>query len=155
MEWKRPVPSYLSVSRTFPGNIRAGSAWQTSKGCTHPKYRWRRASLRDRLGEIWTRLVKLMISHPYGKRRYWWAFLRAEDGNTEEWLQGEYDKNAADSCIPIRYSGFRFIKNFADGSFFSSWVVGIQSNDKRKCKFRGKCFWWLYWVAILQSLGWE
>ena len=57
---------------------------------------------------------------------------RAEDGNTEEWRQDEYDKNSADSCIPIGDAGFRFIKKFAGGSFFSGRVVGIQSNDKRK-----------------------
>ena len=38
------------------------------------------------------------------------AFSRAEDSNTEEWRQYEYDENAADSCIPIGDSGFSFIK---------------------------------------------
>ena len=58
-----------------------------------------------------------------------------EDVNTEEWSQYEYDKNAIDECIPIGNIRYRFIKNFSGGSFFSGWVVGIQSNNKRKCKF--------------------
>ena len=55
-----------------------------------------------------------------------------EDGNTEEWQKNEYDKNAADSCIPIIDAIFRFIKNFAGGYSFIGRVVGIQSNDKPK-----------------------
>ena len=58
-----------------------------------------------------------------------------EDGDTEEWHKKEYDKNADDACIPIGNIGFRFIKKFSGGYFFSGQVVGIQSNDKRKCKF--------------------
>ena len=52
-----------------------------------------------------------------------------EDGNTEEWSQEKYDNNSANSCIPIGDSGFRFIKKFAGGSFFSGQVVGIQYID--------------------------
>ena len=58
-----------------------------------------------------------------------------EDGNTEEWCQDKYDKNAADACIPIVDVGFRFIKKFARIYFSSGQVVGIQSNEKRKGKF--------------------
>ena len=58
-----------------------------------------------------------------------------EDGDTEEWRQDEYDKNSKNACIPIGDIKFRFIKKFSGGSFFSGQVVGIQSNDKRKCKF--------------------
>ena len=66
--------------------------------------------------------------------------MRTEDGNTEELRQDEYDDNAADSCITIGDDEFSFIKKFSGGYFFSVRVVGIQSNDKRKCKFRGNCF---------------
>ena len=58
-----------------------------------------------------------------------------EDGDTEEWIQDKYDKNAVNACIPISNFIFRFIKNFAVKSFFSGRVVGIQSNYKRKCRF--------------------
>ena len=64
----------------------------------------------------------------------------AEDGNTEEWHQNKYDKNASDSCKPIGDSVFRFIKKCAGGSFFVGHIVDIQSNNKRKCKLRGNCF---------------
>ena len=58
-----------------------------------------------------------------------------EYGDTEEWRQDKCDNNAADACIPIGDVRFRFTKKFADGSFFSGLVFGIQSNDKHKCKF--------------------
>ena len=58
-----------------------------------------------------------------------------KDGYTEEWRQEEYYKNAADTCIPIGDVGFMFIMKFSGGSFFGGRVVGIQSNDKRKCNF--------------------
>ena len=43
-------------------------------------------------------------------------------------------------ACPLERPGFRFIKKFSGRSFLSGRVVGIQSNDKRKCKFREKCF---------------
>ena len=66
--------------------------------------------------------------------------MRAKYGNTEEWRQDKYYNNAANSCIPIGDSIFKFIKKFSGGLFFSGRVDGIQSNDKRKCNFRVKCF---------------
>ena len=42
-----------------------------------------------------------------------------KDGDTKEWRQDEYDKNTANACIPIGDAGFRFIKKFSGGSFFS------------------------------------
>ena len=123
-----------------PRKHSAGSSWQTSKDCTHPISRCRRSSLRDRLGEIWTRLVKLVISHLCGKGRNLWVFSCAKDGNIEEWHQDKYYKNSSDSCIPIGHAKFRFMKKFSGGYFFSGRFFGIQSNDKRKCKFRGNCF---------------
>ena len=58
-----------------------------------------------------------------------------EDGDTEEWRQEKYDNNSADECISTGYLGFSFIKKFSGRYFFSGRVFGIQSNDKRKCKF--------------------
>ena len=58
-----------------------------------------------------------------------------EDGDNKELRQGEYDKNAADACIPIGNVRFRFINKFSGGYIFNGRVVDIQSNGKRKCKF--------------------
>ena len=66
--------------------------------------------------------------------------MHAKDVNTEEFRQDKYVKNDANSCMPIGDSGFRFIKKFDGGSFFSGRVVLIKSNDKRKYKFRGNFF---------------
>ena len=54
------------------------------------------------------------------------------------WLCGNVERVITindDTCIPIGDIRFSFIKKFYGGSFFSGQVVGIQSNDKRKCKF--------------------
>ena len=40
-----------------------------------------------------------------------------KDGDTEEWNQYEYDKNAADTCIHICDIGFRFIYIFLEDNF--------------------------------------
>ena len=83
--------------------------------------------------------MKLMMSHPCGKNRDLREFSCAEDGNTEEWRQDGYDKNSADSCILIGEARFRFIKIFW-WILSGGQVVGIQSNDKHKCNYRGNCF---------------
>ena len=80
--------------------------------------------------------MKLTVSHPCGKRIDWREFSHAKDGNTEEWRQEEYDKNAANSYIPIGDAVFSFLKKFDGGSFLIGLVVGIQLNDKRKYKLR-------------------
>ena len=58
-----------------------------------------------------------------------------KDGGTEEWCQEKYDNNYSNACIPSGNVEFRFINKFSDGCFFSGRVVGVQYNDKRKCKF--------------------
>ena len=55
--------------------------------------------------------------------------------HTEEWCQDKYDNNATNTYTRIGDIILRFINNFAGGSFFSGQVAGIQSNEKRKCKF--------------------
>ena len=38
-------------------------------------------------------------------------------------------------AYPFGNIRFRFINKFSGGSFFSGRFVGIQANDKRKCRF--------------------
>ena len=58
-----------------------------------------------------------------------------EDGDTEEWRQDKYDKNADDAFILIGDIRFRFMKKFSGRSLFSGRVVGIKYNEKYNCKF--------------------
>ena len=58
-----------------------------------------------------------------------------KDGDSEEQFQKKYYTNAANACIPIGDTGFRFINNFSDGYFFSGRVLGIQYIYKSKCNF--------------------
>ena len=65
------------------------------------------------------------------KKNYNSYKINFEDSNEDIWYQEEYNKYLLETSILIGEIGFRFIKIFNCGLFFSSYVISIEHNGKK------------------------
>ena len=61
--------------------------------------------------------------------------IEYEYGVIKEWWQDAYDLNAIKAGTDVGKLGFWLIKKFRGRSYFSGWVIEIQTNGKRICEY--------------------